>query len=96
MRQEDIERLHVESRVYPVHAPERDGAGEVPMITLAGMHVSSYLVLESDGEVRVRLSVDLDEVSSAVLTDAGSLPIELEVNGQRVWWGNLETCTSER
>jgi hypothetical protein len=96
VRQEDVERLHAESRVYPVHAPERDGAGEVPMITLVGMHVSSYLVLEPGGEVRVRLSVDLDEVSSAILTDAGTLPMELLVGEQRVWWGKLETRTSER
>ncbi|WP_432159231.1 hypothetical protein [Streptomyces sp. bgisy153] len=66
------------------------------MITLVGVHVSSYLVLEPDGKVRVRLSVDLDEVSSAVLTDAGTLPMELLVEGQRVWWGNLETHTAER
>ncbi|MFJ6669413.1 hypothetical protein [Streptomyces sp. NPDC091383] len=96
MRQEDVERLHAESRVHPVHAPERDEAGEVPMITLGGMHVSSYLVLEPGGEVRVRLSVDLDEVSSAILTDAGTLPMELLVGEQRVWWGKLETRTSER
>ncbi|WP_331725163.1 hypothetical protein OG478_52760 (plasmid) [Streptomyces phaeochromogenes] len=66
------------------------------MITLGGMHVSSYLVLEPGGEVRVRLSVDLDEASSAILTDAGTLPMELLVGEQRVWWGKLETRTSER
>lgn len=86
MRQEDVERLHAESRVHPVHAPEVDGAGEVPMITLGGAQVSVYVVLDPDGEARMRLSVDLDEVSPDLLNSAGVLPVELLMGGQRVWW----------
>ncbi|MEU2159427.1 hypothetical protein ABZ532_31360 [Streptomyces sp. NPDC019396] len=87
VRQEDVERLHAESRVHPVHAPERDGAGEVPMITLVGVHVSAYLVRDPDGEARMRLSVDRDEVAPVALNGAGVLPIELLIDEQRVWWG---------
>ncbi|MCX5207485.1 hypothetical protein OG897_39545 [Streptomyces sp. NBC_00237] len=88
MRQEDVERLHAESRVHPVHAPEADGAGEVPMITLGGVQVSVYVVLDPDGEARMRLSVDLDEASPDLLNSAGVLPAELLMGGQRVWWGS--------
>ncbi|MET9366209.1 hypothetical protein ABZX93_35650 [Streptomyces sp. NPDC006632] len=87
MRQEDVERLHGESRVLSVHAPERGGAGEVPMITLVGVHVSAYLVLNPDGEARMSLSVDLDEVAPVALNGAGVLPVELLIGGQCVWWG---------
>lgn len=58
------------------------------MITLGGVHVSVYVVPDPDGEARMRLSVDLDEVSPDLLNGAGVLPVELLMGGQCAWWGS--------
>ncbi|OEJ20912.1 hypothetical protein [Streptomyces subrutilus] len=86
MEQQDVERLHSAAKLYPVHTPELDDAGEVPMITLGGVHVSVYLRLDEHGTPWMRLSVDLDEVEQELLPDGDALPTELLIGGQRVWW----------
>jgi hypothetical protein len=91
MDQKDVERLHRGSRVHAVYAPELDGAGEKPMITLGGVHTTVYLVLDEDGEPRMRISVDLDEMAPELAADGEALPMELMIAGQRVWWARWET-----
>ncbi|MET7816062.1 hypothetical protein ABZT26_35145 [Streptomyces sp. NPDC005395] len=72
-----------EAEVFSVRRPQD---GEVPMVRLCGVYVSVALDVDDDGCPAVSVQVDVSDAAAEVqVGPGGEVPLELCVNGRRVW-----------
>lgn len=77
---------NVAAEVMGYVAPEDNGDAEgLPCVQVAGVQVYAYVKLDEDGQLRLVVSVDCDSADRALLDRREAVPLDVNINGSRVW-----------